>query len=476
MAIHSIASVRRSHPIRAALARSAGLCAALLLGACASVQPAHNRPSTTALKIEPEDYRPQNMQRGEGNSDAFLFTVIFSGGGMRSAAASYYLLDAFRKQPIRIDGQERPLLNEIDFMSSVSGGSIAAAYYVLHRERMFTDFEPQVLRRDMQGELFSALFNPRKSWNLTGETYGRGDYLADYFDRELFEGKTFAQMPRVRPFLRIGSTDMLSGKRVEFTQEGFDALCSRLDDVPIARAVAASSAVPGIFSPINVADYAEHGAAYGDCASAASVAPRYRHLIDGGVVDNVGASGPLQAVGRFSTVVDAMRSFGFRGVRNYAIVVLNVEKNATDERDGSARIPGLLRTISASIDGNMHSDSAEITEALRQTTANWQRQIAEDPRAVADGVFASHDANLFLIEINFDQVKDSQRRERLEAIPTALRLSEEHRALLQDFIVDSLRDSPQYNAMLKTLQDDEVARISASKANNDGGANKAKND
>ena len=41
-----------------------------------------------------------------------------------------------------------------------------------------------------------------------------------------------------------------AGQEVSFTQDFFDWLCVDLNDVEIARAVAASSAVPLIFSPI----------------------------------------------------------------------------------------------------------------------------------------------------------------------------------------------------------------------------------
>jgi NTE family protein len=433
-------------------------CSALLLGGCASVRPLQNSPVSSAATTV-ADYRPKNMQRGD-NTDTLLLTVIFSGGGMRSAAASYYLLDAMRQQPVRIDGREKPLLHEIDFMSSVSGGSIAAAYYALHRERMFEDFVPNALHRDMQGDLLKGFLNPKNAWRLSSDYYGRGDYLADYLDDALFFGKTFADMPRERPFLRIGATDMLTGKRVEFTQEGFDSLCSRLDEVPIARAVAASSAVPGIFSPINIADYSS-SKALGDCSASSTTPQRYRHLIDGGVADNLGISGPLQAVGRYRTVVDTMRDYGFRGIRNYAIIVLNVENNPGDARDGSAKIPSLWRTINASIDGNLHTDSAEITATLRNTVQRWQRQIADDPNTVADGIFVSHDPKLFLIEIDFGKETDPDRRERLQKIPTALRLSADNETLLREFVQRSLRESPEYNALLETLARDADAGSAA---------------
>jgi NTE family protein len=429
----------------------------LFLSGCSTLQPARNPP---ALPLSADQYRAQNMARGP-NSDTLLLSLTFSGGGMRSAAASYYLLDEFRKQQVRVDGVDKPLLHEVDFISSISGGSIAAAYYALYRERMFTDFVPEVLRRDMQGEMLSGLFNPRSLHKLGGDHYGRGDYLADYLDQAVFRGKSYGDVPRVRPFVRVGATDMLKGARVEFTQEGFDTLCSDLDPVPVARAVAASSAVPGIFSPINIADYSS------DCALAGYADPRYRHLIDGGIADNLGVSGPLQAVGRYKSLVDAMRAIGFRGIRNYAIVVLNVQNNTIDPRDGSPRIPSLWRTINASVDGNLHADSAETTAKLRNTVAQWQQQIANDPSAVDDNIFASARPKVFLIEIDFAKIAHPEMRRRLQSIPTELRLNEENEQLLADFVREALRLSPEYQALLKVLEADERARAAAQLPAND---------
>jgi NTE family protein len=429
------------------LLRAAAIMFATGLSACATIQPAQNPPALPANAAGTShvaEYRAQNLQRGD-NSDTLLLSMTFSGGGMRSAAASYFLLDALRQQQVRIDGRDKPLLHEIDFISSVSGGSFTAAYYALYRDRLFTDYLPQVIRRDMQGELIAGLFKPRNAWRLGSDTYGRGDYLAEHLDRILFAGKTFADLPRERPFLRIGAADMLTGKRVEFTQDGFDQLCSRVDAMPIARAVAASAAVPGIFSPINVADYSA------DCVNAGSTPPRYRHLVDGGVADNLGISGTLQAVGRYSSVVDAMRTIGFRGVRHIAIVILNVENTNTAQTDGTASIPSLRRTISAAIDGNMHTDSEEITETLRRRIVEWKRQIAEDPRAVADNIYATPTPDVFLIEIGFAQVPDPALRARLQSIPTALRVSREDEALLGDFVRAALQRSPEYRSLLESL-------------------------
>lgn len=429
----------------------AASAAALLLSACAGLQPARNPPMLPAVDRSAQ-YRVENMVRGEGNSDALLLSLTFSGGGMRSASASYHLLDALRQQPVRVEGQDTTLLREVDFISAISGGSFTAAYYALHRERLFVDYPARVLQRDLQGEVLGAVLRPRRAWALSSPFYGRGDHLAAMLDDTLFAGATFADLPRQRPFVRIGATDMLDGRRVEFTQENFDDLCSDLGPVPVARAVAASAAVPGIFSPVNVADYSDTGQCPG-----ATEPRRYRHLIDGGVADNLGITGPLQAIGRYNGLVNTLRRFGYRGIRNYAIVVLNVESNPSDPFDGDPRVPGLWRTINAAINGNMRMDSEEIAATLRQRIAQWQEQIARDPEARRSGVFAATVPRVFLIEIGFDQVADPALRRRLQSMPTALRLSAEDEATIAQFVRDALRESVEYRALLRALAEEDAA-------------------
>lgn len=76
-----------------------------------------------------------------GNASELFVVLAFSGGGMRSAAMSYGLLEALRDKTIRIGGQEHRLIDEVDVITSVSGGSYTAAYYGLFGDRIFVDYE-----------------------------------------------------------------------------------------------------------------------------------------------------------------------------------------------------------------------------------------------------------------------------------------------------------------------------------------------
>ena len=57
-----------------------------------------------------------------------------------------------------IDGKKRRLLDEIDGISSVSGGSFTAGYYGLFGDRIFEDFESKFLKKNIQGALAVRIF------------------------------------------------------------------------------------------------------------------------------------------------------------------------------------------------------------------------------------------------------------------------------------------------------------------------------
>ena len=125
--------------------------------------------------------------------------LAFSGGGTRAAALAYGVLEAMRDTTVNLDGQPKRLLDEIDVISSVSGGSFTAAYFGLHGDRIFTDFENSFLRADVTGELVSGLFQPAL-WFSEG---GRTEMAIDYYDEKVFRGATFADLQRGEAGLRL---------------------------------------------------------------------------------------------------------------------------------------------------------------------------------------------------------------------------------------------------------------------------------
>ncbi|MEZ5592856.1 MAG: patatin-like phospholipase family protein [Gammaproteobacteria bacterium] len=141
-------------------------------------------------------------------------------------------------------GSRAELLDEVDSISAVSGGSFTAAYYGLHADGIFEDFEDLFLKRNVQRDLFRGLFNPLRWFSSTGRT----EMAVKYYENTLFQGATFADMRRDNhPIILINASDLGYGVRFSFIQEYFNLLCSDLMSFPVARAVAASSAVPVLF-------------------------------------------------------------------------------------------------------------------------------------------------------------------------------------------------------------------------------------
>ena len=73
------------------------------------------------------EYRFNPESNGD-NTNSLFVCLAFSGGGTRAAALSYGVLEKLEETRIVWKGVEKSLLDEVDCISSVSGGSFTAAY------------------------------------------------------------------------------------------------------------------------------------------------------------------------------------------------------------------------------------------------------------------------------------------------------------------------------------------------------------
>ena len=153
-------------------------------------------------------------------------------------------------------------------ISGVSGGSILAAHYAAFGDESLTRFESEFLLNDFEGGLVQLALSPRRLFRLSSPWYGRGNVLADRLDA-LYRGRTFGDLrARTRgPDLLVAATDLTTGAPFEFTPEQFALICSDLASVPLSFAVAASSAVPLVLTPMSLRNYA------GNCDRSSAAAP-----------------------------------------------------------------------------------------------------------------------------------------------------------------------------------------------------------
>ncbi len=168
-----------------------GLLAITALAGCAS-RPI-NEPITQA---DPRSgYRPHLLiPKRQNNDQHTLFVLSFSGGGTRAAAFSYGVLEELRRTEIVIDGRRRRMIDEVDVVTGVSGGSFTALAYALYGDRLFSEYEQRFLKRDVEGTLLARGLNPFNWWKFVGGSAGRSELAAEYYDEILFEGATFGDL------------------------------------------------------------------------------------------------------------------------------------------------------------------------------------------------------------------------------------------------------------------------------------------
>ena len=260
-------------------------------------------------------YRSELHERAQA-SDELVLLLAFSGGGTRAAAFAYGVLEELAVTHVAFDGRVRSLIDEVDQVSGVSGGSFTAAYLGLHGRDAFRDFPERFLERDVQSALLLRLLWPINWLKLFSPYWARSDLAADYYDRTIFDGARFRDLENVdAPFVAIHATDLTTGSPFAFVQGVFDYLCSDLSDYPVSRAVASSSAVPLVLSPITLRNYGGCGFEAPKWVTEAQTESReldreyvtarnlgaylakkrrYVRLVDGVISDNLGVRGPFE--------------------------------------------------------------------------------------------------------------------------------------------------------------------------------------
>jgi NTE family protein len=154
-----------------AVALSAAFCA--FAGGCA------HWPATPLLaQAGAPGYRFGEVTR-PGQSDDLLVILAFSGGGTRAAALGYGVLEELRRTEVTVNGVKRRLIDEVDVISAVSGGTFPATYYALRGEKTFEEFETKVLSRNFESELVWRILTPTNWFRLPSGTFGKSDLFAE---------------------------------------------------------------------------------------------------------------------------------------------------------------------------------------------------------------------------------------------------------------------------------------------------------
>ena len=438
------------------------LCAAVLLAACSTARPWINQPiaaqSARAAALSPAS---------TAASPSIVAAVTLSGGGARAAAFGLGVLQELRATQFEWEGRSTSLLDEVGLISGVSGGSVLASYYAAFGDEVFNRFEREFLLADFQAGLIRDALSPTTLYKLSSPWWGRSNTFAERLD-PVFRGLTFADLQARRPQLLVTATDLTTGAPFEFTPEQFALICSDLDSVPLSFAVAASSSVPLLLSPLTLRNHA------GSCAEPAPataqaggnlsarlldlIADSYRdakerpfiHLIDGGVVDNLGVRGLLERTLAGGSFEASFKGLKPGSVRHIVLISVNSERDTAERIDSSDRVPGHLQVLDALVFGAGSRLSKE-TAVMVDDVARRMNEALQVERARPGSVFAP-DAEIHVINVGLRQLSDPEMRRRLLLVPTALTILPIQVRELQKAGREVLRESPAFQHLRQRLQ------------------------
>lgn len=481
--IGRIGEQRRDCKMIGSASRLAGpVLASVLLVGCAGGN--FNQPDNQPITVA-----PTIVELGQQYAPDFGETVIglsFSGGGMRASAFSYGVIEELSAQRSRTGNVEKSLIDDVVFVSGVSGGSVPAAYLALHGAEAVPAFRDEFLYKDPQSSFDTSI-----SLGSLLAVYGGGlnskTGFQAWLDENLFHGATFGDIAKQEdaPILWINASDVYSDTVFTFDDETFGALCSDLEVFKLSEAVSAASAVPGVFSPIVIESFAgqcgfEEPAWVSqslDSQDASLVVRnlalafrryqdreeiRYLKLYDGGITDNLGIHRVITHRERDGSLISPIVPKQAVRMKNLLFIVVNAatkpKNNFTKEIEGPNGVAGIgavVDTLMATATARTRDDFFEAMEIWRDDIIKYRCGLSKERMHELIGDrpgWDCKDVHFDVLDLRFDQVKDQSLLAELEAIPTAYVLPQAQTDLLVKTAGDLLRNNPKFKDLLGRLQ------------------------
>ena len=414
--------------------------------------------------------------------DDVMVGLAFSGGGTRAAAFGFGALQEIDQTVIRTRSGSHSLLDRVGFVSGVSGGAVLTGYYGLKKREALGDFRERFLVRNAEEGLDTDVNPVSLVKAFTGGGANDVRTFANWLNKNLFDGATFADFRKTPgPRVWINASDIYNRTPFIYGEATFIALCSNLATYPIADAVAASAAVPIVFTPQVIKTYPKECTdkpppwlerahrnpnappmlkAFADALySYQNGKTKYIKLLDGGLVDNFGLSGftisRLSATNAYEPLSPA------QAVRLRRLLVILVDAGRAPSGDWVQTIEGPTGTelVMAAADTAVQASVRASYTAFARVMAEWQQQMigwrcglsaAQRKRYGAPTNWNCRDIKLAVTRVAFDQL-DPERAKVLNAVDTRLKLPVAEVDALIAAGHDALRINPAFRDLLKAF-------------------------
>jgi NTE family protein len=420
------------------------------------------------------------LTTGENFEDTVV-GLSFSGGGSRASAFAFGVLRELSRTQISSNGRSSPLIDQVDLVSSVSGGSVTAAYFALKGRAMMDDFEQKFLAQDAEESLHTSVVSPLNIVRLSSGGVNDSTGLQSWLDENLFKNATFGDvLRRKRPALWINASDIYNRTPFVFNEATFGALCSDLSTLPLSEAVAASAAVPLVFAPVVIRNFGDRcqtpmpewaDRALGNPNTSsilranAEAIKRYREhnevkyvkLLDGGLTDNLGLTGMLISRLGASAPYEPMTEREAVRMRRLLFIVVDAGRPPGGDwaksvnTDASDLIQAVADTAVDANVRNTYDTFAAQLKSWNRELVDWRCKLPLDKaRSLLDAnrTWNCKDLSFHVVKVTFDQMPDPAVREKLERIPTRFKLKKENIDLLLDSAGAILRRNSAFQRFL----------------------------
>jgi NTE family protein len=446
---------------------------ASVLSSCASIQ---NEPVNQPLAGRVAQ-SPMIGSDDIAYGDDLLVKLAFSGGGTRAAAFSYGVMTELE----RTRAGSTSMLDRIDFVSGVSGGSVLAAYYGLKKRAALVDFRERFLLRDAEESLNTGVSVLSISRALAGGVNDSTQFPR-WLDANLFQGATFGEFRQDRrPLIWINASDIYNRTTFVFGTTTFSALCSDLSSYPIADAVAASAAVPVLFAPVVIRSYPERcGTKLPEriervrrdplappmLKAFADAMTRYRDgsmpyvkLLDGGLVDNFGLSGFTIERLSSETPYGPLTPQQAVKLRRSIFILADAGRGPAGDWVHTVEGPRGAELVMAAADTAIDASVRASFTAFEATMAQWQAELIrwrcglsaeQRQRYGAPPNWNCQDLKFSTARIAFDQL-GPERAKLLNAVPSRFKLPPEQVDLLIAAGSDALRTNAVYREFVTSV-------------------------
>jgi len=456
------------------------IVAALLCGLLSCCTTIANAPINVPVHGVPPAAPPLPSRGDRG----VAIGLAFSGGGTRAAAFAFGVLKELEAQPAPSGAS---LLGNVDFVSGVSGGSIAAAYLGYRGNVALSDFRERFLIQDVQSSLHTNPLDPLNFFRALAGGVNDRRGLQAWLDAHLFDHQPLSALNGPdKPLVWINASDIFDNTPFVFDYETFGAICSDVSKLPISEAVAASAAVPIAFAPIVLQSYSSECAYQPPAWLTAALEPntaasanlqsfaqalenyrdpnvmRYIKLLDGGLVDNYGLAGLTLRREEAAELYAPLTPEQAVRLSRLLFVVVDAGQSTDDSWVKQPAGPDGANLVMAAISTSMNSSKRASYDLFTAEMSAWHDDLVRFRCALPRdevarlGANPAHwncrDVRFFVARISFSLL-DPPLANRLSRLPTSLSLPAADVDALIAGGREALARAPAYREFLKSFSE-----------------------